>query len=31
VRTLATAKEVKGFLFARLKDLGIIELMDMYH
>jgi phosphotransferase system enzyme I (PtsP) len=31
VRTLATAKEVKGFLFARLKELGIIELMDMYH
>ena len=31
IRTLATAKEVKGYLFARLKELGIIELMDMYH
>ena len=31
VLTLVTAKEVKGFLFSRLKDLGIIELMDMYH
>ena len=31
VRGLATAKDVKGYLFARLKDLGVIELMDMYH
>ena len=31
VRGLATAKEVKGYLFARMKELGIIELMDMYH
>ncbi len=31
VRALATAKEVKGYLFARLKELGVIELMDMYH
>jgi len=31
VRTLATAKEVKGYLFARLKELGVIELIDMYH
>jgi phosphotransferase system enzyme I (PtsP) len=31
IRGLATAKDVKGYLFARLKELGIIELMDMYH
>jgi len=31
IRGLATAKDVKGYLFGRLKELGIIELMDMYH
>jgi phosphoenolpyruvate-protein phosphotransferase len=31
VRGLATAKEVKGYLFARLRELGVIELMDIYH
>lgn len=31
IRGLATAKDVKGYLFERLKELGIIELMDMYH
>jgi phosphotransferase system, enzyme I, PtsP len=31
IRALATAKEVKGYLFARVKELGVIELMDMYH
>lgn len=31
IRELATAKDVKGYLFERLKELGIIELMDMYH
>jgi phosphotransferase system enzyme I (PtsP) len=31
VRGLATPKEVKGYLFERLKELGVIELMDMYH
>ncbi len=30
-RSLATAQEVKGYLFARLKELGVIELIDMYH
>jgi phosphotransferase system enzyme I (PtsP) len=31
IRELATAKDVKGYLFKRLKELGVIELMDMYH
>jgi phosphoenolpyruvate-protein kinase (PTS system EI component) len=31
VRTFGTAKEIKGYLFARLKELGVIELMDIYH
>ena len=31
VRGLATPKEVKGYLFARLRELGVIELMDIYH
>jgi phosphoenolpyruvate-protein kinase (PTS system EI component) len=31
VRTLSTAKEIKGYLFSRLKELGVIELMDIYH
>jgi phosphotransferase system enzyme I (PtsP) len=31
IRGLATAKEVKGYLFARLKELGVIELMEIYH
>ncbi len=31
IRELATAKDVKGYLFERLKELGVIELMDMYH
>jgi phosphotransferase system, enzyme I, PtsP len=31
IRGLATAKDVKGYLFERMKELGIIELMDMYH
>jgi phosphotransferase system enzyme I (PtsP) len=31
LRGLSTAKDVKGYLFARLKELGVIELLDMYH
>ena len=31
VRTLSTAKEINGYLFSRLKELGVIELMDIYH
>jgi phosphoenolpyruvate-protein phosphotransferase len=31
VRTLSTAKEIKGYLFSRLKEIGVIELMDIYH
>jgi phosphotransferase system enzyme I (PtsP) len=31
IRELATAKDVKGYLFERLKELGVIALMDMYH
>jgi phosphotransferase system enzyme I (PtsP) len=31
VRTLSTAKEIKGYLFSRLRELGVIELMDIYH
>jgi len=31
VRALSTAKEIKGYLFSRLKELGVIELMDIYH
>ena len=31
VRGLATSKEVRGCLFARLKELGVIELMEIYH
>ena len=31
VLTMATVKEVKGYLFDGMKGLGIIELMEMYH
>ncbi|HJQ84498.1 MAG TPA: phosphoenolpyruvate--protein phosphotransferase [Candidatus Binatia bacterium] len=29
--SMATIKEVKGYLFDGMKSLGIIELMEMYH
>jgi phosphotransferase system enzyme I (PtsP) len=29
--SMATVKEVKGYLFDGMKSLGIIELMEMYH
>jgi phosphotransferase system enzyme I (PtsP) len=31
VISMATVKEVKGYLFDGMKSLGIIELMEMYH
>jgi phosphotransferase system enzyme I (PtsP) len=31
VLSMATVKEVKGYLFDGMKSLGIIELMEMYH
>ena len=31
VLTMATVKEVKGYLFDAMKSLGVIELMEMYH
>ncbi len=31
VLTMATVKEIKGYLFDGMKSLGIIELMEMYH
>jgi phosphotransferase system, enzyme I, PtsP len=31
VLTMASVKEVKGHLFDGMKNLGIIELMEMYH
>ncbi|HUI25042.1 MAG TPA: phosphoenolpyruvate--protein phosphotransferase, partial [Candidatus Kryptonia bacterium] len=31
VLTLNTVKEIKGCLFERMRKLGIIDIMDMYH
>ena len=31
VLTMATIKEIKGYLFDGMKSLGLIELMEMYH
>jgi phosphotransferase system enzyme I (PtsP) len=31
VLTMATVKEVKGYLFDGMRSLGVIELMEMYH
>src|SRR5207244_754211 len=31
IRELASAKDVKGYLFERLSQLGVIELIQMYH